>query len=136
MIILVGSLLALLGGAQLCPNSTPGRRLRQFTTGRWRRIVPFALVLLGLGLLLMVAPELTPLALSLDVSLMADLMLAATAVLVSFNIRRVRYLVRLMTVFVTRTLRTRHRSRQTRSSAMRRGSPPTDDDVPTGYVMA
>lgn len=132
MIILVGLLLALLVGAQLFPNSTPGRRLRQFTTGRWRRVVPFAIVLLGLGLLLMAAPELTPLALGLDVSLMADLLLAATAVLVSFNIRRVRYLVRRMTVFIARTLRTRHRSRQSRSPAMRRGSPPTDDDAPTG----
>lgn len=136
MIVLVGLLLALLVGAQLFPNSTPGRLLRDLTTGRWRHIVPFAIVLLGLGLLLMAAPELTPLALGLDVSLMADLLLAATAVLVSFNLRRARYLVRRTAHIVTRTLRALRRPRQTRSPSRRHGSPPSDDDAPAGYIWA
>ena len=133
MIILIGFLLALLVGAQLFPGSTPGRLLRQATTGRWRRVVPLAVVVLALGLLLMAAPELTPLALGLDVSLMADLLLAATAVLVSFNVRRARDVVRRVAIFTRRVLR---RPRQTRSTALRRGAPPSDDDAPAGYAMA
>ncbi len=133
MIILIGFMLALLIGAQLFPNSTPGRLLRKLGAGRWRRAVPFAVVLLALGLLLMAAPELAPVALGLDVSLMADLLLAATAVLVSFNLRRVRYLVRRITLTLTRLL---NRPRQSRSPRPRRGAPPSDDDAPAGYVLA
>ncbi len=133
MIILIGFALALLVGAQRFPDSTPGRLLQKLGTGGWRRAIPFAIVLLALGLLLMAAPELTPLALGLDISLMADLLLAATAVLVSFNLRRVRHIVRRAVLFATRTLR---RPRQTRSRAPRRGSPPTDDDAPAGHVIA
>jgi hypothetical protein len=130
MIILIGFGLALLVGAQLFPHSTPGRLLKKVTTGRWRRVLPFAVVLLALGLLLLAAPELTPLALGLDLSLMADLLLAATAVLVSFNLRRVRHLVRRTRLIATRTLRALRRPRQGRTPALRRGAPPTDDDAP------
>ncbi len=133
MIILAGFVLALLVGAQLFPESTPGRLLRRLATDRWRRVIPLAIVVVALGLLLMAAPELTPLALGLDVSLMADLLLAATAVMVSFNVRRARDIVRRVAIFTKRVLR---RSRQTRSATRHRGAPPSDDDAPAGYAIA
>ncbi|WP_155913879.1 hypothetical protein [Asticcacaulis sp. AC466] len=135
MIILI-FMLALVVGAHVFPNSAPGRWLRDLTTGGWRRVVPVAIVLLGLTLLMSAAPELWPLAAGLDVSLIADILMAATVVLVQLNLRRVRSVVRRAAGMVTRTLRAmrRPRTRQRRKVAARRGTSRNDDDAPAFAV--
>ena len=116
---IIGFLLTLVVSAQIFPNSTPGRWLARLRVGRWRRVIPVTIVFLGVSLLLLAAPELLPLAVGLDVSLIADILIVATAVVVQLNLRRVRYYVRRGAVIAGRSLRAIRRRRAARAEGFK-----------------
>jgi len=136
MIGLMILLAALVAGAYLYPASYIGGLMRNLACGRWRKAVPLAIVCLGLAIWLVAAPELLPLVAGLDMSLLADLLLAASAVLVQLNIRRIRHLVRRGALLAVKGIRVLRRSRAPRGRRPARRPKPQagDDDAPAGLL--
>jgi len=134
MTALMICLAALVAVARFYPRTPIGRMMRDLVSGRWHKALPLAVVLVGLGLLLTAAPEVLPLAAGLDISLLADIVLAASAVLVQLNIRRLRHMARRgarIAAGMIRALR-RPRARRTRQPALRRRPSRSGDDAPAG----
>jgi len=136
MIGLMVFLVALVAIARFYPGTPIGRMMRDLVSGRWHKALPLAIVLIGLGLLLTAAPELFPLAAGLDISLMADILLAASAVLVQLNFRKLRHLLRRGAMIAPKTMRPlRHpRSRRAQRPALRHKPSKSDDDAPAGLI--
>ncbi len=132
--IFILALTALIATARVCPDTPLGRLIldtfidgpaKWLTRPNWRQALPYLAVIIGVALFMLAAPELAPLAAGFDVSLMADLLLATSAVLVQLGRRRIvqatqRIARRVMTIARPRT------PRQPRTP--RRQAPPTDDD--------
>lgn len=129
MVFLSFLVLAIYAFGRFFPDSKPGRLIRDVLAGRWRNALPYLIVVAGVVLLLLSAPELAPLAAGLDLSLMADMLLAASIVLVQLNIRRLRLVGRYFGHMVVRAMRPAPRPRRRRTT--RRPRPPrADDDAP------
>ncbi len=136
MIGLMIFLVALVAIARFYPQTPIGRMMRDLVCGRWHKALSLAVVLVGVGLLLSAAPELMPLAAGLDISLMADILLAASAVLVQLNFRRLRHLARRGAITAVKTMRSlrRPRNRQAQRPALRRRPTKSDDEEPAGLI--
>ena len=129
----------LIAAARLCPDTRLGRLILEvFIDGPihwlakpdWRIALPYLLVLIGVGLFMLAAPEMAPLAATIDLSLLADILLASSIVFASLGLKSVRHAGRRFPHHIARTLRS-VRSRGRRHRALRRPKPPrADDDAP------
>jgi len=135
MVFLSFLVLAIYAFGRFFPDTKPGRLIRDVLTGRWRNALPYLIVGAGIVLLLLSAPELAPLAAGLDLALMADILLAASIVIVQLNFRRIRIVARRIAHFAGRRLRAVRQKRRTRN-ALRRRPPSADDDAPAGLSAA
>ncbi len=127
------ALVALIVTARFCPDTPVGRLILDSLDGsaRWlatpsgKRALPYVLVAIGVGLLMLAAPELAPLAAGLDLSFMADLLLVGVLAATQLNLRRARIIGRYVCHGAIRIIRRATRSRRRRS--IRRPRPPQND---------
>ena len=123
----------LIVAARLCPDTPLGRLiLDTFVDGpakwlarpNWRTALPYAVVIIGVALFMVAAPELAPLAATLDLSLLADILLVSSIVFANLAFKPVRHAGR-------RLMHRAARSHGRRRRAPRRPNPPhADDDAP------
>ena len=129
------ALVALIVTARFCPDTPLGRLIldvvvdgpsRWLAEPDWKKALPYAVVAIGVGLLMLVAPELAPLAAGLDLSLMADILLVGVLAAPQLNLRRVRIVGQYIRRGAVRIIRRAMRLRRRRS--IRRPHPPRGDE--------
>ena len=133
--VIILALAMLIVAARFCPDTWLGRHLNTiFVDGParflvrpdWKKAVPYGVVLVGIALMMLAMPELAPLAAGLDLSLMADLILATALLVTQLSLRGVSGAWRRLRQTALRLIRRAPRAR--RSRTVRRSRPARGDD--------